>query len=551
LNFSNGEIDYLAEISIPNASQAGTGNDSNRIRLSSELLGLSLDLPPPFSKTVENIRPLEVLIEFTENNEWVSVRFDNRVGANIRITENEFSGGKVVFGMQAREMRFGDVPLVEPGLVINGFLDRFDYDDWENAALHFSEMSVTPDNEQSSLSDYISLVDVDAGQLLVVGQELENVHVQVSRSGGVEEDSESGIGEANNSWSVILENELLGGTFIFPDDEQSPWNVDLDYLRFPADEDEEAEPEPEEEIDMLADINPATLPDLDFRTREFSLGDKHFGIWEFVLRTHGDSATISELTMTAADALIRDFSGETGANLDWRYDNGVHTSSFNGLFSAGDMAQVLPGWGYDANVESESAAFVSNLQWSGSPAAFELGKVIGDVQVNILNGRFVDIDSGGSRLFGAFSFDSLVRRLQLDFSDLYEKGLAYDAIGGSLYFDRGIVATQGPFEITGPSSKITIDGNLNLINETIDADMLVNVPFSQNLSVLAGILGAWPIALSAFLASRIFEDQMDDFTTVLYRLEGPWENPVSGFEPAAEILESDRPDAEPAGNNAL
>ena len=537
LNFASGEIDYLAEITIPNASQTISGNDNNRIRLASELLGLSLDLPHPFNKTVENIRPLEVLIEFTENNDWVSVRFDNRVGANLRITENDFTGGKVVFGPEARQMRFGEVPLVESGLVFNGFLDRFDYDDWESSALRFSEMSLTPGIEQDTLADYISLVDIDAGRLLVVGQELENVHTQVSRSGGIEEDSESGFGIGDSSWLVHLENELLSGSFMFPDNELSPWTINLDYLRFPVD-DEEIEVELEDEVDILAEINPATLPDLDFRTSEFSLGDKHFGAWEFVLRSLGDSASISELKMTTPDAQIRDFSGDTGANLDWRYDNGIHTSSFNGLFSAGDLAQVLPGWGYDANVESESAIFISNLQWSGSPVAFALEKVVGDVQVDIRNGRFVDIDSGGSRLFGAFSFDSLVRRLQLDFSDLYEKGLAYDAIGGSLYFDQGIVATDGPFEISGPSSKINIEGRLNLLNETIDADMLVNVPFSQNLSVLAGILGAWPIALSTFLASRIFEDQMDEFTTVLYRLEGPWENPASGFEPAAELLEA-------------
>jgi len=69
--------------------------------------------------------------------------------------------------------------------------------------------------------------------------------------------------------------------------------------------------------------------------------------------------------------------------------------------------------------------------------------------------------------------------------------------------------------------------------------MLVNIPFSQNVSVLAGILGAWPIAVSTYIASRIFRNQMDEFTTVVYRLEGPWDNPVSGFEPSEEILEAD------------
>ena len=541
LGFADGEIDYLAEITIPSASQINNGTDRNRIRLTSELLGLSLELPYPFTKTVENIRPMELLIEFTDDSEWVSVKFDNKVGANIRITDNEFTGGKVVFGPAAREMTFGVVPLVESGLVFSGLVDIFNYDDWEITADRFSEMSFEPDEEHDSLDQYISLVDVQAGRLLISGQTLENVHTRVSRinqanNGNTNADSESGFSDAADSWLVQLENELLGGDFIFPDERQKPWNINLSYLRLPEAEEPEDESLEVEEIDIMADINPATLPDMDFHTDEFSVGEKQLGAWDFLMRTDGAAATISELKMTTPDAKIRDLGGEEGANLDWRYDNGMHTTSFNGVFSAGDLAQVLPGWGYDANVESDSAAFVSNLQWTGSPAAFGLEKVVGTVQVDIRNGRFVDIDSGGSRLFGAFSFDSLVRRLQLDFSDLYRRGLAYDAIRGGLQFDRGIVTTQGAFRIEGPSSRITIDGEINLHSQTIDADMLVNVPLGQNLSVLAGILGAWPIAVSTYIAGKIFQDQVDDFTTVLYRLEGPWEDPSSGFEPTQEIL---------------
>jgi len=541
LGFASGEIDYLAEITIPSASQINNGTDRNRIRLTSELLGLSLELPHPFTKTVENIRPMELLIEFTDNSEWVSVKFDNKVGANIRITDNEFSGGKVVFGPAAREMIFGAVPLIEAGLVFSGLVDIFNYDDWETTAERFSEMSFEPDEEHDSLDRYISLVDVQAGRLLVSGQALENVHTMVSRinqanNGNTNADSESGFSDAADSWLVQLENELLGGDFIFPDEAQQPWNINLRYLRLPEAEEPEDESLETEEIDILADINPATLPDMDFHTDEFNVGEKQLGAWDFMMRTNGAAATISELKMTTPDAKIRDLGGEEGANLDWRYDNGMHTTSFNGVFSAGDLAQVLPGWGYDANVESDSAAFVSNLQWTGSPAAFGLEKVVGTVQVDIRNGRFVDVDSGGSRMFGAFSFDSLVRRLQLDFSDLYRRGLAYDVIRGGLQFDRGIVTTEGAFRIEGPSSRITIDGEINLHSQTIDADMLVNVPLGQNLSVLAGILGAWPIAVSTYIAGKIFQDQVDDFTTVLYRLEGPWEDPTSGFEPTQEIL---------------
>lgn len=532
LNFASGEIDYLAEITIPYADvQQGGGT---RVRVTSELLGLALDLPPPFGKTVDNIRPLELLINFSDADEWLSVRFDNRVGANLQVADGEFAGGRVVLGPQSQQMTFGPVALEAPGLVFSGDLESFDYNAWETTAGRFNDFAGNA--EPAGLEDFITRADVRVGNLQVIGQELLDVQVGLDRTGGIGAADAEPVAPA---WRVELANTLLSGSFEFPDDAALPWQIDLDYLRLPeAEEEAGADGEAAEEVDILADVDPAALPPMDFRSLEFTVGDKQLGAWEFKLRTSGDSASISELRMTTPDASIRDESGAAGANMNWRYSGGMHTTSFTGLFSAGDLARVLPGWGFSANVESERATFVSALQWAGSPATFSLDKVIGDVQLEIRDGRFVDIDSGGSRLFGAFSFDSLVRRLQLDFSDLYERGLAYDRIAGHLDFDQGIVRTEGPFEINGPSSRITLNGEINLVNETIDADMLVNVPLGQNLSVLAGILGAWPIAVSTYIASRIFKNQVDDFTTVVYRLEGPWENPTSGFEPSEEILEA-------------
>jgi len=142
----------------------------------------------------------------------------------------------------------------------------------------------------------------------------------------------------------------------------------------------------------------------------------------------------------------------------------------------------------------------------------------------------LDIDSGSSRLLGAFNFDALVRRLQLDFSDLFRSGYAYDDIDGNLQFTDGVVNTTEPLVIDGPSSRLSINGEINLSDETIAADMQVRIPLSQNISLLAGLLGAWPIALSTYVASKIFAEQVDEFTTIVYRLDGPWENVDAGFE---------------------
>src|SRR5690606_3433991 len=133
-------------------------------------------------------------------------------------------------------------------------------------------------------------------------------------------------------------------------------------------------------------------------------------------------------------------------------------------------------------------------------------------------------------LLGAFNFDALVRRLELDFSDLFQRGFTFDLIRGDLDFVSGVLHTRTPLVISGPSSQLTITGEISLAAETIAADMLVRIPLSENISLLAGLLGAWPIAVSTYLASKIFAEQLDDFTTVVYRLEGPWSNPRAGFE---------------------
>ncbi len=210
---------------------------------------------------------------------------------------------------------------------------------------------------------------------------------------------------------------------------------------------------------------------------------------------------------------------------------------------------MLPAWGNDANVESKTARFGGSLQWAGSPLAFSLKKVSGELEMHITKGRFVDIEAGSTKVFGALNFDSLIRRLQLDFSDLFQSGFAFDNIDGNMNFETGIVNTNKGITITGPSSNITINGEINLPMQTIAADMQVQIPLGQNISMLAGMLGAWPIALSTYIASKIFQDQLEDFTTIIYRLDGPWDAPEAGFEPPANVPVL--PEPEPSASDEL
>jgi uncharacterized protein (TIGR02099 family) len=521
LEYGDGEFSYTSQLTIFNEEQSE--GIRSQLDISSDLLGINFELPQPFDKGLDEPAPLQIALSFSDQLEKVTLNFRDQLSGELSFVDNEFYGGEVNFGGRNQDFTVRQLTQ-EAGLLVSGEISDFNYQEWQAVAETFSS------EEGQPASEVVRLVDVQIGNLNAFGVDLPGVSTVLTRSGP--------------AWALYLENDILQGDFIFPDAEGVPYDVELAYLRLPEDEEPEAGEgeiegvgEETEEPDPFEAIDPAELPAINFQTDEFSLGEGNLGAWAFELRPSSRGATISNLSMLSDDASITDFSGESGATLDWDYSDGVHQSHFNGVFSTGDLAEVLPSFGYAALVQSDSSRFVSNIDWSGSPAAFSMKKIDGEVDLEVLSGRFVEIESGSARLFGAFNFDALVRRLQLDFSDLYRQGLAYDSIEGVLNFNEGIVHTQENLLIRGPSSTINVDGEINLLDETIAADVLVNLPLGQNVSVVAGILGAWPIAITTYVASRIFRDQLENFTTVLYRLEGPWDDPQAGFEEDNEAVE--------------
>jgi len=520
LDFTPGAFDYNARLSIP-ANPLSDGTRS-RLDIDTDLLGVMSLLPAPMEKSMGAARSMELSLAFADTTTTMTARYGDILSGEMVLDADGIQRGQLYFGDRNRNFTIRQADADAPGLLINGDLERFEYEEWESVADIFNQGL----EGSRSMSDYLRLIDVNVGELFIFGTQFDTINMQIQR--------------INSAWSIFGQNTLIAGNFTIPDDISLPWLVNLDYLRFPPRQElpventaATAESIAAEE-DLLEAVNPANLPAMDFATAELSVGEYNLGAFSFVLNPNRGGANVSNFKMSAADAHITDLAETGGANIDWLYSAGKHTSSFNGLFAAGNLAEVLPAWGNDANVESESARFAGNLQWNGSPVAFSLAHASGQLQMDISNGGFVDIEAGSSKLFGALNFDSLIRRLQLDFSDLFQSGFAFDSISGNMNFTQGVVTTNDVINIEGTSSKITINGEINLAEQTIAADMQVRIPLGENISMLAGMLGAWPIALSTYIASKIFAKQVEDFTTIVYRLDGPWDNPEAGFVPPTD-----------------
>ena len=211
---------------------------------------------------------------------------------------------------------------------------------------------------------------------------------------------------------------------------------------------------------------------------------------------------------------------------------GGSQSWFKGRLQGQDIANVLLAWGFAPSTTSEDFRVDADARWPGSPAFFSINRLSGQLSGRLKKGQLREIDGGAQalRVFGLLNFESIGRRLRLDFSDLFSKGLSYDRIDAELSANEGVFVTQKPLTVTGPSSNLELDGRLDMVADRIDAKLLVTLPVSNNLPLAALIVGAPAIGGALFVADKLLGDRVARFATVQYNVEGPWKAPSITFE---------------------
>ena len=228
--------------------------------------------------------------------------------------------------------------------------------------------------------------------------------------------------------------------------------------------------------------------------------------------------------------------------LNWRHSNTskntIATFDMSGkdistLFDAFDMPVLMTSNQYN----SEFA-----LHWSGSPIDFSLGKLSGNINLSLEDGflKTEDEKTGVLRLFGVLNADSIKRRLKLDFSDLYKSGVGYDTFIANASIDQGLLTLTEPLVIDGPAGKYVLNGRSDLATKALDIDMLVELPFSQNVPLAALVLGAPQIGGLIWVADKLLGEPLSALTTSRYDITGSWEQPTVNLKQAMNASKKDR-----------
>jgi len=459
-----------------------------------------VDLPAPFGMPASQGRDstFRMTLQGAERRYW----FDYGELANFTFAAppDKFNDGR-------GELFLGDGDAVLPGakgLRIRGVLSELDIDPWKKLVDRYAG-----NDPGGNAKQLLSGADFKVGKLTGFGTQFDQVSLQLDRKPA--------------AWGLQLDSQQAKGTVNLPDAKGAPIAVNLKYVKLPA-------PDPtaqadENAPDPLADIDPKSIPALDIAVDQLFQGSDLIGAWSLRIRPTAKGLAFNNLDLGLKGMLLKGAGGWEGAP-------GASSSWYKGRLDGRNIADVLKGWGFAPTVTSEDFHLDVDGRWPGSPAWVGPKRFSGSLDAAFRKGQFVEVEGGAQalRVFGLLNFNSIGRRLRLDFSDLFGKGLSYDRVKGLLAASNGVFVTREPITMTGPSTNLELNGTLDLVADRVDAKLLVTLPVTNNLPIAALIVGAPAIGGALFLIDKLIGDRVSRFASVQYKVQGPWKDPKITFD---------------------
>lgn len=520
--YVHGASHWNVGVSLPRA-QPGKPEPASHLRLDSDLVGTTLDLPAPLDKPADRPLPTRVDVALPLGSGEVDVAFGQLVALKA-VTQKDRTGVRVVMGSDT----VTDTPP-EHGLVVTGHTESLDAMDWISLARGGDDEG----GDGNSLP--LQQVDVQADRLLLIGGAFAQTRLRLKPQ--------------HDAVTVQLDGPSLQGSLQVPNAEGALVRGDLQRVYWqsaaapasPAPSDEVAtsgalaQTLPEPQRKAVDEVDPAKLPPLSLDVADLQLGKLKLG--KAVLRTRRltDGLQLDQLQLHSADQDI----ALTGA---WRGKGEAATTRLSARLDSRNLGDLVRDLGFGGQLRAGEGELQLDAGWPGSPTGFKLAELEGNLKVAARNGQLLEVEPGAGRVLGLLSVAQLPRRLMLDFRDFFSKGFAFNRVDGEVRFDDGLAQTS-KVRIEGPAADIDIRGAADLRRQQFDQTIDVH-PKSGNLLTVVGAVAGGPVgAAVGAAANAVLSKPLGELGARTYRVTGPWKDPkveVVGRE------EHDEADAKPA-----
>jgi uncharacterized protein (TIGR02099 family) len=534
---ATGNADYTATL--------GFKRGVAELTVDTDLQGMALNLPAPLNKAADTVLPLRYENSLVKESLAPGQKLQDQLLVDLgRILSVAYV--RDVSGAEPQVVRGGigvglnpgeSAPAGDNAVLANLNLTSLNVDVWAKLLASLSEVNQAPASSDanrvpgghasrgSAVSGYLpSVLAVRAQELTTNGRKLNNVVAGGSREGLV--------------WRANLDARELNGYVEYR--QASDSNAGKVYARLAR---LSVAASAAADIESVLEEQPASIPALDIVVEDFELRGKKLGRVEIEALNRGGGLVAREggarewrLTKFSANMPEAQFNATgnwVAVNAQASAGAGLRPSRAPGerrrmvmnfkldIQNAGELLKRL---GLEKAIANGKGLMEGQISWLGSPLALDYPSLSGAFNVNIENGRFLQVDAGAAKLLGVLSLQSLPRRLTLDFRDVFSDGFSFDFIRGDVKIDQGVAATNN-LQMKGINAAVLMEGSTQIATESIDLKVVVVPEINAGTASLIATVINPAVGLGTFLAQLFLRRPLIQATTQEFQVSGLWTDP--------------------------
>ncbi|MGL4485834.1 MAG: AsmA2 domain-containing protein YhdP [Yersinia sp. (in: enterobacteria)] len=303
----------------------------------------------------------------------------------------------------------------------------------------------------------------------------------------------------------------------------APWHGDISYLYYNP---QWGANETKDPLKQMASQEPKSAntisfhdwPVLQFRCKECWILGQNVGRINADLTPKG-----SILALT--NGLIDTGNGRAKVSGQWQQDRLGDKTALNIALSGPNIDKTISFFGLSTPIKDASFDIAADVSWRGVPWQPQINTLNGTLKTKLGRGQLSDLGGGrAGQLLRLVSFDALLRKLQLDFSDTFSSDFAFDSIRGTANIKDGVMHTDD-LVVDGLAADIAMNGNVDLVRRQIDMEAVITPEISATVGVATAFAINPVVGAAVFAASKILGPLWRKVSLIRYQITGSIDQP--------------------------
>lgn len=522
--YAQGEFQWQGDLALYNHKDGGF---SYTLDIDSDLNNIKLNLPVPYAKVKNTDMPFSLKSRGGIRKSTIELKAGEQLNffGELKHDTTSFSKSHLVLG---------DDSMLLP---MNGFhittkLEKADVGLWlpmVNDILH----TINPPNTELAKQETKHLSDAEttlSKPLLSSPKRVRGSVEELTILGQTFHNSSFNLLDKPQWWLLQLNAKETRSRIKLHDDwENKGMSIDADFVHF-ADKEIEILDEYSHEVSTKHVQKNVTeedkvnlrnsfdsIPRINFVCARCQINKLRLGEVSFdIVRENKDEIQLQNFIAKRSDASVQ-------ANAAWQLKKGISKTTLVGNLDIDSIEHELTALSFGSIIRDSGGKLNFNVNWSDAPNDFSLGHLNGKLDVAIDDGYLAQVPDT-AKIFSVLSLESLLRKLTLDFRDIFSDGMFYSSIKGNYDLNNGVLHTDDT-KMNGTAGDLILKGTTDLSLGMVDYKMSYKPNLTSSLPVIAWV--ATSLNPATFLAG-IALDQIITANVVSefnFELKGPIDDP--------------------------